>query len=139
VEASNKLKPLKVVLDSNAFFLPLKFKIDIFEDVKRLLGRNVEFILLSTIKQELEILASGDQPKLRKEAIFALRLAEKCKFVVLEQTQQTTDEIILQTAQKWKSPVFTNDRLLKKRLRDISVPVIYLKQKSLLDIDGLIL
>ena len=41
-------------------------------------------------------------------------------------------------AKKWNSPVFTNDIQLKRKLRDISVPVIYVRQKSRLDIDGLI-
>jgi rRNA-processing protein FCF1 len=32
--------------------------------------------------------------------------------------------------------VFTNDRQLRNRLRDINVPVIYVRQKSRLEIDG---
>jgi rRNA-processing protein FCF1 len=44
----------------------------------------------------------------------------------------------LKIAKEWGSPVFTNDRLLRKRLRDISVPVIYVRQKSRLEIDGMI-
>ncbi len=76
-----KTEPLKVILDSNALFVPLEFKIDIFEEVKRLLNRNVEFVLLSPVKRELEMLAAKDSPKIRREAVFALRLAEKCKYV----------------------------------------------------------
>jgi rRNA-processing protein FCF1 len=49
-----------------------------------------------------------------------------------------TDEVIVKTAKAWNSPVFTNDRQLRKKLRDISVPVIYVRQKSRLEIDGLI-
>ena len=52
---AKKIEPLKVILDSNALFVPLEFKIDIFEELKRLLNRNVEFILLSPVKHELEI------------------------------------------------------------------------------------
>ena len=50
----------------------------------------------------------------------------------------STDDVIVKVAQAWGSPVFTNDRQLRKRLRDISVPVIYVRQKSRLEIDGLI-
>ena len=134
-----KTQPLKVILDSNAFFVPLKFKIDIYEELKRLLNRNVEFVLLSPVKRELDLLASGESPKIRKEALFALQLAEKCKYVAIEADEKaTTDDVIVRVAKNWNSPVFTNDRALKKRLRDISVPVIYVRQKSRLDIDGLI-
>jgi rRNA-processing protein FCF1 len=134
-----KKQPLKIILDSNAMYVPLEFKIDIFEELKRLLNRNVEFILLSTVKRELELLASKDSPKIRREAFFALKLAEKCKYVSIEnETELTTDDAIVRVAKNWNSPVFTNDRQLKKKLRDISVPVIYVRQKSRLDIDGMI-
>lgn len=133
-----KTDAVKVILDSNAFFIPLEFKMDIFEELKHLLNRNIEFVLLSPVKHELEILANGDEPKLRRQANFALRLAEKCKLVAVEPKNEETDNIILRIAKSWHAPVFTNDRLLRQRLRDISVPVIYLRQKSRLDIDGLI-
>ena len=132
-------QPLKVILDSNALFVPLEFKIDIFEELKRLVNRNVEFVLLSPVKRELEMLAAKDSPKIRKEAFFALKLAEKCKYVPVENDETlTTDDAIVKVAKNWDSPVFTNDRQLKKKLRDISVPVIYVRQKSRLDIDGMI-
>ncbi|MFA7398687.1 MAG: hypothetical protein GX799_04555 [Crenarchaeota archaeon] len=133
--ASSIKKPCKIILDSNAFFVPLKFKLDIFQGIKQLLQCNVEFILLSPIKQELEILANVKE---HKQAHFALKLAEKCKVVIVEGHKENTDDIIVRVAKKWNTPVFTNDRELKRRLRDISVPVIYLRQKSRLYIDGLI-
>ena len=134
-----KTEPLKVILDSNALFTPLEFKIDIFEELRWLLNRNVEFILLSPVKREHEMLAAKDSPKTRRGALFALKLAEKCKYVPVENDEKlTTDDTIVRVAKNWNSPVFTNDRQLKLRLRDISVPVIYVRQKSRLDIDGMI-
>jgi len=130
---------LKVILDSNALFVPLQFKIDIFEELKQLLNSNVEFVLLSTVKNELELLVAKDSPKISHEAIFALKLAKKCKLVPIENDEKlTADDAIVKVAKSWNSPVFTNDRQLKKKLRDISVPVIYVRQKSRLDIDGMI-
>ncbi|MEM3696031.1 MAG: hypothetical protein QXQ94_00815 [Candidatus Bathyarchaeia archaeon] len=128
-------KTIKVILDSNALFVPLQFKIDIFEELRTLLDRNFEPILLLPVKRELERLANEGSPKMRKNASFALELAEKCKLVYDEFTA-SADEAIIQVAKKWKCPVFTNDKLLRKRLRDINVPVIYVRQKSHLEIDG---
>jgi rRNA-processing protein FCF1 len=133
-----KTETIKVILDSNALFVPLEFKMDIFEELRRLLNRNVEYVLLSPVKHELEVLAAGDEPKTRRQASFALRLAEKCRLVPVEDRKEQTDDAIVRIAKTWNTPVFTNDRVLKRRLRDISVPVIYLRQKSRLDIDGLI-
>jgi uncharacterized protein len=134
-----KNEPLKVILDSNSLFVPLKFKIDIFNEVGRLLNRNVELVLLSPVKHELELLAKKDSSKMRKAAFFALKLAEKCKFIHVDVAESMIiDDVIVEVAAAWGVPVFTNDINLKKRLRDISVPVIYVRQKSRLDIDGLI-
>ncbi|MCW3995622.1 MAG: DNA-binding protein [Candidatus Bathyarchaeota archaeon] len=133
-----KHPPVKVILDSNALFVPLKFKIDIFEETKLLVNRSVEFILLSPVKSELEFLAAKEPSKLQREAVYALRLAEKCKLVAVEGGGETVDDVIVRVAKSWGSPVFTNDRALRARLRDISVPVIYVRQKTRLDVDGLI-
>jgi rRNA-processing protein FCF1 len=130
---------LKVILDSNALFVPLEFKLDIFVEVEHLLNRNVDFVLLSPVKRELELLATKDSPKIRRQAVYALKLAEKCKYVAVDEGEKlSTDDIIVKVAKAWNSPVFTNDRQLRSKLRDISVPVIYVRQKSRLEIDGLI-
>jgi len=136
---SKKKLPLKVILDSNALFSSLEFRMDIFEEVRKLLNRNVDFILLSPVKHELELLASRNSAKCSKQALYALKLAEKCKFVAVEDFDEGVDEVIIRVAKSWNSVAFTNDRVLKKKLRDISVPVIYVRQKSRLDVDGLIL
>jgi rRNA-processing protein FCF1 len=132
-------EPVKVILDSNALFVPFQFKIDIFDCLEQLLERNLELILLSPIKRELEALAKKGSPKMRKNASYALKIAEKCRYVeVNAPASMLTDDVIVKIAEEWKTPVFTNDRQLKKRLRDISVPVIYVRQKSRLEIDGMI-
>jgi uncharacterized protein len=134
-----KKEAVKVILDSNALFVPFQFKIDIFECLEQLLTRRLEFILLSPVKRELESLAKRGSLKMRKNALYALKLAEKCKYVEVDSPPSTlADDVIVKIAEEWKSPVFTNDRQLKKRLRDISVPVIYVRQKSRLEIDGMI-
>ena len=130
---------LKVILDSNALFVPLEFKLDIFAEVEILLNRNVDFVLLSPVKRELEQLTTKDSPKIRREAAYALKFAQKCKYVAVDEDEKlSTDDAIVKVARAWNSPVFTNDRQLRRKLRDISLPVIYVRQKSRLEIDGLI-
>jgi len=85
------------------------------------------------------LLARKELPKIRREALYALKLAEKCSYIKVDVSDKlSTDDAIVKVAKDWRSPVFTNDRELKRRLRDISVPVIYVRQKSRLEIDGLI-
>lgn len=129
-------KPLKIIFDSNAFFVQLQFKIDIFEELKTLLNLKFEPIVLSSIRKELEKLAKDAAPKKRKNAIYALHLAERCKVVETNKQSGSADDAIIKMAREWKTPVFTNDKQLRKRLRDINVPVIYVRRKALLEIDG---
>jgi hypothetical protein len=68
-----------------------------------------------------------------------MKVAEKCTYIEMELLHsQPTDDVIVNAAKEWKAAVFTNDRQLRKRLRDISVPVIYVRQKSRLSADGMI-
>jgi rRNA-processing protein FCF1 len=130
-------KALKIIFDSNTLFVPLQFKIDIFEELRTLLKRNFEPILLMPVLRELEELANKGSTKMRRNASYALKLAEKCKLVdVSEEGVFSPDDVIVKTAREWNCPVFTNDRRLRKRLRDINVPVIYVRQKSRLEING---
>jgi hypothetical protein len=130
-------KTVKVILDSNALFVPLQFKIDIFQELQTLLSVKFETVLVSPIRKELETIAEKGSPKMRKWAAYALKLAEKCVLLeVEEKIACSPDDIIVEVARKCNCPVFTNDRKLRKRLRNISVPVIYVRQKSRLEIDG---
>jgi hypothetical protein len=130
-------KTFKVILDSNALLVPLQFKIDIFQELQTLLNIRFEPVVLSPIRRELEIIAEAGSPKMRKLASYALKLTEKCVVVMIEEENACQpDDVIIQMAKKWDCPVFTNDRELRKKLRNISVPVIYVRQKSRLEIDG---
>ena len=136
-EPDQTKKALKVILDSNALFVPLQFKIDIFEELNNLLNAKFEPILLSPVRQEIEKLAKEASAQVRRNALYALQLAEKCTLVKIEEEPDALpDDVIARVASKWGCPVFTNDRQLRKRLRDINVPVIYVRQKSRLEVDG---
>jgi uncharacterized protein len=134
-----KKEPLKVIVDSNALYVPLEYKIDIFTELQALLNRNIQLILLSPVKRELETLAQKSSPKTRRNAAFALQMAEKLTLVnVPQHPNEPVDEAILRIAKQWNAPVFTNDKQLKRKLRDISTPVIYVRAKTRLQIEGLI-
>jgi len=136
-EPKHTKKALKVILDSNALFVPLQFKIDIFQELQALLNMKFEPVLLSPVLKELETIAERGSPKMCKWASYALKMAEKCTFLeVKKENVVSPDDAIVEMARKWSCPVFTNDRELRRRLRNISVPVIYVRQKSRLEIDG---
>jgi rRNA-processing protein FCF1 len=128
---------LKIILDSNFLLVPAQFKLDIFEGIIKLLNQNCQPIVLSTTMDELRKIMGRSAPKLRKQAEMALKLAEKCLLVNVDRRQEeTNDDVIIRIAQQRKYLVATNDSALRKRLRNISIPVVYVRQKSRLELEG---
>ncbi len=102
-----------------------------------ILNQKFKPILLSSTLKELQRIAKRSPPKMRQRASLALRLAEKCRIVEVEQGfKETTDDVITRVAAEWRCPVATNDRALRKKLRDKNVPVIYLRKRSRLEMEG---
>lgn len=128
---------MKIIFDSNFLLVPAQLKIDIFEGLMNLLNRNYESIVLSTTIDELRSLMTKGSPKLRKQAEMALELAEKCSLVNVDRKRnERNDDVIIRVAKQMKCLVATNDSELKKRLRNISIPVVYVRQKSRLELEG---
>jgi hypothetical protein len=100
------------------------------------LKQGYEPILLSPTYEELLKMAEKS-PKMRQQVSIALKLTEKCQIVDVEKkVNETHDDVIVRAASEWKCPVATNDSELRRRLRNINVPVIYLRQKSRLEMEG---
>lgn len=128
---------VKVILDTNFLFAPFQFQIDIFEELEKLLNQKVEPVILSSTYEELQKLVEKAPPKIRRQASLALEFARRCKIVNVEKLpNETNDEVIARVAKVFGFPVATNDRTLKRKLRDMKVAVIYLRQKSRLEMEG---
>lgn len=79
-------------------------------------------------------------PSERKRTSLALNLAKKCRLVTVERKiGETSDDVILRIAVEWDSPVATNDQELRKELRAKNIPVIFLRGKSRLELEGALL
>lgn len=127
---------LRVILDSNFLFVPMQFHVDVLEEMKRITGKRTEPILLSPVYEEVKAIAAKGG-KLGKLASAALKYAERLKLVDVDtKPGETVDDLILRLAAEWNCPVATNDRELRKRLRDANITVIYLRQRSHLEIYG---
>jgi hypothetical protein len=82
-------------------------------------------------------MAKKSSPKVQKQASLALELAKKCKIIQVKQrANESHDDVVVRVAQKLKCPVATNDKALRKRLRDKGIPVIFLRGKKHLWMEG---
>jgi len=117
--------------------MPIQFHIDVFRELDELLNQKVETVIPFPVYEEIKRIACG-KSKLAKEAKLALKIAEKSEVLEVKLGPgESTDDLIVRLASELRCLVATNDRELRMRLRSLTVPVIYLRQKSRLAIEGL--
>jgi len=116
-----------------AFELPL----DVFGELEKILSVKVEPVLLPPVAEELERLASRGKPKVRRIALSALKLADKCVRLNVERKQgETVDDYLVRVAKELKLPVATADLDLKRRLRSEGIPSAFLRGGRKLELEG---
>jgi len=114
-----------VILDSNALIMVFQFRINLESELNRILG-SYEIVVPSTVKKELKTLRD-------RYAKSALSFSERYRTI---SANGNPDDSIIELAEKEKGVVVTNDRILKKRLREKNIPVVYLRGKNHLEIEG---
>jgi len=144
-----------LLIDSSFLMLPVsgrRRKILNIEDVLfRLSEGRVLAVLESTIR-ELEFLRNNAKGKKRLAADFALELIRRAKFPIIEVDKkieeevmklkeklkgwEVHDEILARMAKKLNAAVATTDLELMHKLRDLGVPVYYLRGKKWIYVSG---
>ena len=114
-----------VLIDTNMFVVPSKFKVDIFEEIKRLVP-NAE---LHTTKNVIKELYDLKDPQIE------IKLINKHKVKIIDK-KGNTDTGLLRSAVENDGVICTNDKELKKRCLDFSVPVIFMRAKKKLEMIG---
>lgn len=117
-------------MDTNFLMIPGKFKVDIFEELKKF-GKP-EFFTLSSVIKELEKLSSG-KGKDAKYARIGLQLLKKNKVKILSGVKDVDSEI-LNFAEKHEFVICTLDKELKNKAVSKGIKVVFLRQKKYLDI-----
>lgn len=113
--------------------VPGLFGVDVVRELNRLLEQPHELAIPSPVLQELRRISERGKPKEKTAAKIGLILAKRGKVIG---AKGAADEAILTLALKGHYAVGTTDAALRKELRRRGVPVIYLRQKSHLAIDG---
>lgn len=116
----------KVILDSNFLLVPFQFNVDIFKELDRILDVKYEVFVTDGVIQELRSLNS-------QKARGALSMA--LKLPVIETKAKGVDDALLGLA-SGDTIICTNDKILIEKLKSKGLPVIYLRQKKYLVLDG---
>jgi rRNA-processing protein FCF1 len=129
--------PLPIILDTNFIVVPADFSVDIFLEAETLLERQLEFILLPSVVQEIESKASQTKAHHKKFGI-AKALFERCSIVKVNESlsELAVDDQLLEHAIASNGILATNDRELRRRARAKGVPVLFLRGKKRLVLEG---
>lgn len=129
------MKDLTVILDTNFLMIPGLYGVDIFSELDRIIDKKYEIVVPEVVLGELKNLEEGGNSSERKAANLALDLASEARKIP---SQMPADKEIVRLAREKRGVVGTNDSKLRKRLRKEKIPVIFLRQKSHLDISGVV-
>ena len=118
----------KIILDTNFLTIPYQFGIDIFEEIDRVVKGNYELTTLDCVVKELKKLkkSRGKEAAAAKVALFLIK--EK-NVRVIKTGEKNVDIKIYRMADK-NTIVATNDRDLRRRLKNKNVKILYLRSKK---------
>lgn len=129
---------VSILLDANFLLLPAQFSVDVLGELERLFNGAVKGIVPRPVYEELRSLARTADTKRGRHAVRAVHLVD-ARFDILDvelRPDETVDDLLLRTAWTTGYPVATNDRALRRRLRDLNITTVYLRQHNRLDVSG---
>ena len=137
--ASNRLwgnRDIKIViLDTSAIFMSFEFSIDIENEILILIGKS-RIIIPKPIFNEIKLLSVRGKGKKKNIAKSSLELINKKYEIIDINIEKNADDAVILYAKKFNGIVVTNDIELRKRLRNESISVIYLRGKQKLFLEG---
>ncbi len=130
---------LEIVLDTNILLLATDSKFNLSSEIVRIVPQKHEIVVLSACLDELELLSN--KPKLARQILFAKKLIETLNLVFYNPKDiKNTDDKIIQYAieNKDKCVVVTNDIGLRRILREHNLPIIFVRSKKHLELEGVL-
>jgi rRNA-processing protein FCF1 len=124
---------VKVLLDANALMMPAQFQIDLFDELRNLIG-SFEPVVLSTVMHELEGLTRA-RGRHGAAARLGLTLAAQCTLAESRDLEsESVDAQVIEYAAQTKCMVVTNDRRIRDALYARGISVISVRNQKKLEI-----
>lgn len=129
-----------MILDTNFLTIPAQFGVDVFSETERLLKKRVEFVILDSIMAEIKSnLEKAGRVESRQFKV-ALDLTERCRVVEVDPQYKEfeVDDQLLEYAVAVNGVLATNDRKLRNKAIKRGVPVLLLRGRKHLELEGTI-
>lgn len=137
-EVGSKRKTGYIVLADTSFLLtPYDFKINIIEGLERIMEGKYELVVPSFCIKELEDIMKRGFIK-RKKAQLALELIKKHARIINVPLMENerVDDALVRIAKEMRAIVATGDREIRKKLRKEGIPVVFVRARKKLELEG---
>lgn len=119
----------KIILDTNILMSIAQLKLDIFEEIDRILFENYQLCIIDKQKEELEKLINSPKLSISRPAKFAMAVLKKKPIKIIKTKKNLgVDDLILEQ----DAIIATVDKELKQRLKKEGKKIITIKQKKYL-------
>lgn len=127
-----------VVVDTNFLTVPLQFGVDVFSEAETILEQRVEFVILDSVLEEINRLAETAKGSDKQAFRIALELTENCRKVDVQDahSEMTVDDQLIEYTSQAGGVLATNDKELRARARTRGLPVLLLRGKKRLALEG---
>lgn len=125
-------KKYKIALDTSILIDAINLNIDLMNLIKRELGK-VEFIIPKQVIMELKRFGKKSKKKEKQEKLIK-GIIKNNKVKVINVPGRDADNALIKLSEK--AIIATNDKLVKKKVKERKGKVIYIKKKKLIEMDG---
>ena len=127
-----------VVVDTNFLTVPYQFSVDIFSETEEVLEQRVDFVILGSVLAEINKLVETARGSDKRAFRLALELAENCRIVDVSDpiSQMAVDDQLIEHTIQVGGVLATNDKDLRARARARGIPVLLLRGKKRLVLEG---
>lgn len=129
--SSNK-KKIEVVTDTSFLMIPGMYGVDIIGELERVTEGRFVLLVPTAVIRELERIAERKTARERVAAKIALEIVKRWGKVI--KADGPADNVIIELA--IGRAVGTGDKELRKRLKKMGIPTIFLRQKNHLEVEG---
>ena len=124
---------MKVLLDANALMMPAQFSIDLFDELRNIIG-GFEPIVLHSVLRELEGLTRA-KGRNGAAARLGLTMGERCTIAEDgDESAGSVDAQVIDYAIRHKCLVVTNDRRVRDELFAHGIGVISMRKQKKLEL-----
>ncbi len=124
----------EVFIDTNFFMIPFQFNIDILEEFKRILP-NYKLVTTKFVLNELNGLKNNSKGKVRLAAGLGLKIAQSDEIEVRDiplNDGESVDDALIRISRV----LATNDANLRKKAKKKGIPLVILRQRKYLAVEG---